>query len=339
MQLKTILFSSLLVITAKTNLLYSGLIHTDPYNIKKTSLALAPVFSGPRGFGVFTMFNSYINTKLMLNYTGNFFPLVMADDKYYDAGASMSFTNNKKEKLFMYNNIGLDIHFSDKKVNKKTQVLLNSSTSGAGSYKKTVNTIIDVETYKRKVWAVYAGMMAQTGRERFYKEDVDKPTSYNLLNNSNGSSVNIKDKSNANYGQSVFANSAIYNLEFGLKNKAIFATCYKDKTYGKKHQDVHADWYIIAVLPVSSSFDKDVYRNGNTSTKYTIIDNTKPKPGFKIGFNFRTSLRSNYYLGGDFGYLPSLVTGNVMHFSFRLGYNLCFGKVQYEVDPDAEASK
>jgi hypothetical protein len=339
MKLKTILLFTVLVLTTKTNLLYSGLIHKDPYDIKRASLSLAPVYAGPRGFGAFTMANFYINNKLMLYYSGHYFPMATSEAKYFDAEPNMSFITNKKDKMTMYNAFGLDWHFSDRKVDKKTQVLLSSYTSGAGSFRTTTNTMVEVQTYKRKVWTLYAGILAQTGRERFYKDNVDKASSYKLLNNTTGTNIDIADRYGANFGRSVFANASIYNLELGLRNKGIFATCYKDNRYGKKYQDAHAEWYILAVLPVASSFEKDVYRNGNTATKYTIIENTKPKPGFKIGFNFRTSLKSNFYMGGDFGYLPSLVTGTVMHFSGRLGYNINFGKVHYDTEPAPKSSE
>lgn len=285
------------------------------------------------------MANYYVSNKLMLYYSGNFFPKAMADDHYYDSEPSMAFTTNKKEKMFMYNAFGFDWHFSDRKVDKKTQIILSSSSSTLGNTRIVDNVTTNVQTYKRKVWTLYTGIFTQTGRERFYKEGADNPGTYNLYNNNTGTTINIADNYSPNKGRSVFANSAIYNLEFGLRNKGIFATCYKDNRYGKKYQDAHAEWYILAVLPVASSFDKDVYRNGNTAIRYSIVDNVKPKPGFRIGFNFRTCLKSNFYMGGDFGYLPSLTTGNVMHFSVRVGYNINFGKVHYDTEPAPKSSE
>ncbi len=332
MKLNQILILGLLILTFKSSKLNAKIIHVDPYDIRRTSVNAGFLFSGPRGFGAFFNASYYVKPNMQLLYSGNFFPLVFMDDKFHDAEPSRALVNDNHKSMLMYNSFGVDFHFYDKKRPKTTQVVLHSSSTTIGEKTKVTNTVEEVHSFKRHVWSLYTGVMTMTGREGFYKEDTKKVDRYEMVNISNNQTVNVANNSGPDYMRSVFTTTAIYNLEIGIKNKGIFATAVEHEDYGRKWQDAYAEWYLTGLLPLTSSFEEVVRRNGTPNTAYKIISDIKPKPGFKLGFNFRTSVKSNIYMGGDFGFLPSITqkSGNVLHFSFRLGYNLNFGKIKLE---------
>lgn len=332
MKLNQLLILGLLVLTFQNSKLNAKIIHTDPYDIRRASFNAGFLFTGPRGFGVFANGSYYLKPNLNLHYSVNFFPLLFMGEQFHDYEDSKALIHADGKTMFMYNSVGLDIHFYDKKRPKTTPVVLHTSTETRGT--KTINTnyIEQVPTFKRHVWAVYAGLMTITGREMFYRYKSGSNDQYEVMNLSSNQNVDIASMSTPDFSMSVSSYSSIYNLEVGIKNKGIFATAVEHEKYGRKWQDAYAEWYLTALLPVASSFESTVSRKNNPNRTYKIINDIKPKPGFKLGFNFRTSVKSNVYMGGDFGFLPSMTqkSGNVLHFSIRFGYNLNLGKVNYE---------
>lgn len=309
--------------------LFSQVMHTDPYDIKKTNISINPIVFFSQGAGLQVGLHHYVNDRLMLTYMPTYIPNMLTLIHLDTSAMSSSL---KQRPLFIHQ-IMADYHLIDYKKSKNVKVVVSSS--GTGNHSTVYYE--SVSSFKRRILAATGGFWVSHGTQTVFIDHSDHKEPVYLINKSNGDKVDINDYENATvYAPEVFSYTRFVNLDIGLKYKNITATAVKYSGTKNKWNDNNFELNANVLLPVYNAYDKEVRRG--SSPVYDFIGAT-PKVGYRVGFRYRTAVRFGITFGFDYGSLPSYMYGGNRNFgTFYMGFSINSGKVTLHEEAYDESS-
>lgn len=340
MKIKITLLVTLIIFKLQST--FAGIIHTDPYNIRKTNLSLSPMYFHDYGIGICGSLNHYFINKLSVNLT-TFYPVQeYSPQNTYSSSNSKILKSSYKSKPLIIHTLTADFALIDIAKFKKVDVTLKRERGYFGTDANGRSITQRVTNYRtmanvRKIFAITGGIQKITGTERIYNANQEK-YKMELYDKSIDKTIILNDVP-ANNPQNlkadgVYTNVNYTNLVLGAKYKNMLAVCHKSEKYGKKWSEAHFDFHIVGIVTIAQSFDRTVFLKSGTNEKTYEISDRKVKPGFKTGFTVRNIIRQGFTFGSEFGYLPSLdPKGSKLFFNVHLGFSLNFGKINYLPDP------
>lgn len=322
MKLKQSLFPTLLFLqlfntsTLKADSL--TIIHTDPTDIRKTSIIGGAHTSLPYSSGMYFGLNQYLKPRTMLYFNWFLFT------EYSKSSVIVStYDSDKSPNIFDIRNFGIERHLAEVEEANFNRINI-TSRHGFGSNDRYVTVPGNI----RKVLALTAGIMVLNGRQLYFRDGDFKTENNYLTKVSTGKKVDVSDESLPTYAKDIYTRTSVTCLEVGLKHKRLRAVGVYRNGYGRRWSDNLFEYYLSFLIPVAGRGDEKVYLNGKTNEAYKISNLKTATPGFKLGFNIRTSITSDLSMGAEAGFLPSVIGGSTLYMSARLGVCINAGKLK-----------
>ena len=322
MKLKLSIFLTLLFLTTSNTKAQKAdsltIIHTDPTDIRKTSIIGGAHTSLPYSSGMYFGLNHYLKSRTMLYFNWFLFT------EYSKSSVIVStYDSDKSPNIFHIRNFGIERHLVD--VEEADFVKVNITTRfGIGSNDQYVS----VPARHRKVLALTAGIMVLNGRQLYFRDGDFKTENNYLTKVSTGKKVDVSDESLPTYAKDIYTRTSVTCLEFGLKHKRLRAVGIFKDGYGRRWTNNLFEYYLSFMIPVAGRGDDKVYLNNKTNEAYKITNLRTASPGFKLGFNIRSCISSYLSLGAEAGFLPSVIDGSTLYMSARLGVCINAGKLK-----------
>ncbi len=327
----------LLLLTCTINSLFATtppdirIIHNDPMDIRRTSLRGGAFYSNPYGSGGYVCLSRYVKPKTKIYYNWQF----LTQDAKGSYG-SEGYDSDKSPNYYHARTFGIERHVHDEEMGDFIRVEINSRSSLANG--ASLSESIRVPATKRHVLALTGGITILSGRQICYRESEFNTSNKFLTQVSTNKKINISDQTQKTYAQNIFTRTLITALEMGLKIKRIEAVGIRRKEHGRRWGDIYKEYYLSFIVPVYGQGDEKVYLNNNTKEAYKITSFKTPKPGFRLGFNFRSCITTNLEFGAELGILPSIVQSKNVYLSGRIGVCINAGKLKF-IDEAYEAPK
>jgi len=319
-KLKLFSLISLSYIMNSQSVLADSIIHTDPKDLRKTSISGGAFSATVFGSGMFLRINQYVTQKSSL-----YFDWYLFRDNSKSNSVGVTFDNDQSPKYFHIRTFGFEHTIFGVDKDADITIHLNSGLLGSVSgYQVTTS----VGSYKRKALSINGGLIVMGGRQMYYQYSNYNRNNKYLTEIKTGDKVDITDANKDSYGTEIFTKTSVVSLELGLKFKSIIATGIETEEYGKRWTDRYNEYFFSFLLPVSSSFNDKVYKEGKLNTAYRIINTTSPKPGIRMGLNLRNCIRLGVHMGVEASYVPSVFGGNDLFLIGNLGININMGKLK-----------
>lgn len=318
--MKNLVFFLLMGIGAKSTF-GQRIMHTNPYDIKKTNVSCLLFFKPAEvaNAGPQLRVSHYFSPRIMLLFNG-YYGLVSEDN------SERNFTWGAKgeSRKFFQNTFEADFHLKDFSKNK--DVYINMSKGFADSLNQSF-AFAKYSSSVRRAFCFTLGVQYETDTEKF-KRNKDKELSNNEVPLTN---INSGKDTVISFAR-IATTTSFTNLLVGVKFKAITATGVSHQNE-KGYNDIHLETYCSLIIPVAYNYMRELYNNSSEAPTHRLHDNYSPKTGFRMGVFYRSSMHSNWCLGAELGVRPTILPdywrGRFINLS--LGLSLNFGKTKANI--------